>query len=103
MNVEELLTRLSLVAGLSLIISGLFLIALRRRLIAILLGFHLTVLGAAVVMCRPGAIANSWTAAILLAAAVAFVPMTLAAFAWRRHVSGDRGLTSLKADGQIDG
>jgi hypothetical protein len=103
-SAEELLTRQTAVVGLFLIVNGLAVIVLRRRFIAFVLGVQLTILGAAVLMCRPGAPVDGWTASILIAASLLFTPMTLAAFAWWRRVSGKTETTSLiSLNGRIDG
>lgn len=104
MSAEELLTRQTAVAGLFLIVSGLAVVVLRRRLVSVVFGLQLAMLGAAVVMCRPGAPVNGWTASILLAASLLSAPISLSAFAWWRHVSGRTTSTSLiSINGKVDG
>lgn len=104
MTPEELLTRLSLVAGVFLIVSGLAVAVLHRRLVAFVLGFCLTLNGAVVVLCRPGAPVNGWSGSLLLLAAMLSTPMLLAGVAWWRIVSGRATMNSLfNSDGRIDG
>jgi len=102
MTSMEVLQREATTAAVTLIVSGIISVTMRRHLVLNLLGVSLAILGSALLICELSPGRGRWTAAILVVSASLMAPIGLVAMARWRVIRGSPSRSTLQESGQDD-